>query len=713
MVSLIGEPGIGKSRLLAEFQAVLSSAGIECLQGRCRSYGEIIPYLPLIEIVQQAVGVSSADSPDTVRTCSGNALAAAGLEPSERLPYLLDVLGAANGEPVLAQLSSGAIRARTFETMRLLLLASGQPLVLAIEDVQWIDRTSEEFLSMLAERGAGRPLLLVTTQRPGRRLRWMELSHANQIALGRLRAEDARTVARAHAGAEVGDDVLSAIVERADGNPLFLEELARDIAGVDGHDPSRVPHTVQDVLSARIDRLSESGRRVLRAASVLGRTFAPTLLAELLPETDLAEALDEVARQELLVERPGPTGPMLTFRHALTQEVAYDGLLLTRRRTLHARAGAALERLYEGRTDDALERLAHHFSHSDRPDIAVEYLTRLAAAAAARHANAESAKILEEALRQAAALPADRRELAVVELTLALVSSLYFLGRLERCRLLLLDQSTRVETLGDTSMVARHRFLLAHTLSHLDDWEGAERASLLAISVGERSGHLAEVGKAHYVLTRESVWRARYRIGVEHGARAVHLLEGAAQRWWLAYANSWLATNFAFLADFPSAFESAARASALGEALGDHRIQAYVNGHAGWFEALRGEGRRAIHRAQRALELATDPLGSALATAVLGLGLREVGDHEAAAAALSRAIDDMERFGYRRLVCWYTAGRAESWLGRGELDTAASDARQALAAELQPLEVRRLPRSRTSWMRCPLSRRSRRISRPR
>lgn len=237
----------------------------------------------------------------------------------------------------------------------------------------------------------------------------------------------------------------------------------------------------------------------------------------------------------------------------------------------------------------------------------------------------------------------------------------------------------RVEALGDMSLLARHQFSLAHILSHLSDGEGSQRASLRAISVGERSGHVAEVGKAHYVLARESAWGGRYRIGVEHGARAVQLLEGGEQRWWLAYANSWLATNFVFLADFPAAFASAARASALGEALGDLRIQAYVTGHSGWFEALRGEGRRAIDRAQRALELSTDPLGRALATAVLGLGLQEVGDHKAAGGAFSSAIDEMDRFGYRRLVCWYTAWRAESWLGRGDLDTAERDARQALA----------------------------------
>lgn len=137
----------------------------------------------------------------------------------------------------------------------------------------------------------------------------MDLSHANQIALGRLRDEDARTVARTVSGAGVGDDVISAVVERAGGNPFFLEELVRGIADDGGHDPGHVPDTVQGVLSARIDRLSESGRRVLRAASVLGRTFAPTLLAELLPEEDLAAALDEVARQELL-SSSGPGQPV-------------------------------------------------------------------------------------------------------------------------------------------------------------------------------------------------------------------------------------------------------------------------------------------------------------------------------------------------------------------------------------------------------------------
>ena len=315
-------------------------------------------------------------------------------------------------------------------------------------------------------------------------------------------------------------------------------------------------------------------------------------------------------------------------------------------------------------------------------DRAVEYLARLAAAAAERHAHSEAARILNEALLHASALPQERRDETVADLTLSLVGSLHFLGQLERCRALLVDQVRNLERLGDVPRTARHRFWLAHTLSHLDHTVDADREAHRAIAEGDRSGDAVVAGRGHFVLAREGVWRGRYGFGLEHGRRAVELLESADDRWWLAYAMCWLATNHVFRGDFVQGFGEVQRARTVGEELGDTRMQAYATNHAGWFSAMRGEGRLAVDLARQALELASDPLLSALGTAVLGLGLRECGDHEAAITALDGAISDMDRFGYRRLVCWYTAWRGEARLGAGDLEGAAGDARTALAASL-------------------------------
>lgn len=681
VASIVAEPGMGKSRLLQELRRELLRRGVSCSNGRCRSYGKAIPYLPLLEVVREVAGFGSGASSEEVAQANSRALAALGPDPDERAPFLNHLFGVPGSTEAFRGLSTSAVKGRTFETLRLLLLPPAtSPAVVMIEDVQWIDRTSEEFLAVLADRIVNQPLLLITTQRPGQRPPWMELSYATQIALPGLRPGAARTVVRAATGDDVPAENLDAIVRRAGGNPLFLEELARDLSESGHREGTVLPDSVQGVIGARIDRLSADARSLLRVASVLGREFPTGLLKALRPENDLTVSLDELAHHELLVERGGSGEACLTFRHALAQEVAYDSLLIAQRKTLHASAAAALEHLHRENTDEVLDQLAYHFSRSGLPERAVEHLARFADAAASRHAHAEAARVLEEALVHADAMPEDRRNAAVADLTLALVSSLYFLGRLKRCRALLLDQERRVEKLGDVRLSARHRFWLAHTLSHLGHTQEADREARRAIAEGERAGDAVVAGRGHYVLAREGVWRGRYSSGVDHGRRAVAILEGAGDRWWLAYAICWLATNHGFRGEFLEALDGANRALEIGRELGDVRAQAYAANHSAWFHAMRGEGRLATDLARQALGLASDPLLHALATAILGLGLRECGDHEAAIKALDESISDMDRFGYRRLVCWYTAWRGEARLGAGDLDGAAGDARGALAA---------------------------------
>ena len=679
VATLVGDPGMGKTRLLHEFRHLLAMEEIPYCEGRCRSHGQATPYLPLMDAVRQVAGIDAHDPPERVVAGVSAALRERGVGDEEHTPFLTQLLGVPGPRSSSSELSSGAVRARTFTALRMILQPPSDRLaVLAIEDVQWIDRSSREFLTLLAERIAGAPLLLLTTQRPGRSPPWLGLSYSTQIALGRLGPALAREVVRGAAGREVDEEALEVIVQRADGNPFFLEELARHLDEGGGV----VPDTVQGVLGARIDRLSEQARVVLQAASVLGREFPPPLLEAVLPEVELASPLDELARHEFLVERTTPSGSLVVFKHGLTQEVAYDGLLTPRRQALHAAAGAALEGALAGRVDASLDRLSYHFARAGQPDRAVGYLARLAAAAAAGHAHGEAARALQAALGQAGMLPPDQRDATSIDLTLALVESLYFLGRLEECRALLVEQDERVGRGAAPAVAARHRFHLAHILSHLGDTEGADREARRAVEEAERSGAAEEAGKAHYVLAREGAWRGRYHAGIKHGHAAVDLLQRAGARWWLAYARCWEAANRALVGDFPRALEGAAAAQEIGEALGDVRVQAYALGMAGWFEAMRGEGPAAVDLARRGLELAPDPLVRALDTAVLGLGLHESGAHETAIETLGEAIEQMGRFGYRRLVSWYTAWRAEARLAAGDVDGAAADAREALAGSL-------------------------------
>src|ERR671922_58670 len=228
----------------------------------------------------------------------------------------------------------------------------------------------------------------VASARSVRRSPWSEHSYATQLALRRLGPQDSlrvvRSVLRAHS---VPQALARVILERGEGNPFFLEELARaaldhgDVAG------TSVPDSIQGVLMARIDRLPDAARRVVQSASVLGREAPLRLLEAIVPDpAALGGQLHELQRLEFLYERPGPE-PGFVFKHALTQDVAYETLLAGRRHALHAAAGRALEALYADRLEEVYDRLAHHYSRADKAPKAVEYLARFAAKAARVHAH--------------------------------------------------------------------------------------------------------------------------------------------------------------------------------------------------------------------------------------------------------------------------------------------------------------------------------------
>ena len=223
-------------------------------------------------------------------------------------------------------------------------------------------------------------------------------------------------------------------MDKAEGNPFFLEELTRAVAAPGGFAPTvAVPDTVQGVLMARIDRLADEPKRALQTAAVLGREFSVRLLEAIWEGPGVVtRALPELTRLEFLYERTGADEPAYVFKHALTQDVAYQSLLTTHRRRLHAAAGRALERFYADRIDEVCDRLAYHYSNTAESEKAIDYLSRSADKAAGHYAHAEAVAAIREALTHVEGLPAEARDRARVELTLRLGSSAVLPGALPR-----------------------------------------------------------------------------------------------------------------------------------------------------------------------------------------------------------------------------------------------------------------------------------------
>jgi len=682
VVGIVGEPGIGKTRLVAEFRRSLGDVRATVLEGRCMSYASATPYLPLLDVLRANCAVVEGEAADVTEVKVRAALSEVGLDPDDRAPYLLHLLGVARGAESLADVSAEAVKMRTFETLVQMCLrgARRRPLVVVIEDLHWVDRTSEELLASLADTLGAEPMMLLGTYRPGYQPPWTGRSYSTQLSLPRLSPGHCRELVRSLLPSRVADEA-DAVVRRAEGNPFFLEELTRALQGADAVESMRVPDTVEGVLAARIDRLPDDTRRALQTASVLGREFSAQLLRRVWDGADLEPHLAELKRLEFLQELGDRDEPRYAFTHALVQEVAYESPLSVRRRAVHAAAARALESLHAGRLEQVYDRLADHWYRAEEAEPAVEFLSRFAEQAAGAYAHAEAGDALRKALALVGRLREETRSRRRTELVLALARSLYFMGRFDESIALLSEHEREASRLSDPSVTGPYHFWLAHTQSHLGDGHPeAVRHARAALAEAERASDPATVGRAHYVLSREGFWSGELTLGEEHGRQAAQWLERAGERWWLAQSRAWWAINQFQQGDFAAALDQAARAGEIGRALGDHRLESYAAFLSGWFRTTRGDWEAGIRDCTRSLELSPDPLSGSLARCILGFAHREKGDYALAAEHIGRAIEEQTGFGYRRNTGMLQVWLAEARLSVGRPEEAARHAREALAA---------------------------------
>jgi len=689
VVGIAGEAGSGKSRLLYELRRTAWGSPAARLSGRCLSYGSGIPYLPLLHMLRNEWGIAETDGPGAVAAKIRQGLARTELDPEEALPYLLRLLDIRPGTEALAELSPQALQARTFAVLRQVLFHAGRGglVFLEIEDLHWIDQTSEDFLASLIEGIAAVPLLLVLTYRSGYQPRWMDKSYATQIALRRLTSRDSRIVVNAVLRqAQLSENLAQVILDKAEGNPFFLEELTRSLLESQSQGDVSVPDTIQGVLMARIDRLPEEHKRLLQTASVLGREFGLDLLQGIWDQsTALSPLLADLKRWEFLYEAPESASgrPACFFKHALTQEAVYQSLLTGRRQSLHGATVRTLEALYADRLEDAYDSLAYHSPRADEPEKAVEYMSLFAAKAARSYAHSEAAKALGEALELAERLPEEQRDRRILELVLQLAESLLPLARFPEKLELLLKHGERVERLADPALAGRYHFWLAHTHSYLGNQDEVLRCARLAIAEARRCGDEATEGRACYVLSRDAFWVGHFAQGIEDGLRAVELLVRSGDRWWAGQAHWVAGFHHYVLGQFKAAQESMERSHAIWKALDDPRLD--PSWSTGFFYASLGDLERGIAECQGGLARAQDPLNTSAGRGFLGYAYLKKGELEKAVEMLEDSVEKLAGAGMQQLLGWFSAYLSEAYLGLGR----TADARTtALAAVETTREVK-------------------------
>ena len=614
VVGIGGAAGMGKSRLLFEFRQGLADQQVNYLEGRCASYWSGTPYLPIIDFLRAGFRLLDTDPPERIARKVQFGLRRLGLDLKDTAPYILRLLGVKEGTEEIAVLGPEAVNVHTLQVLHHMSLQSSRrrPLVLAIEDVHWVDSTSAAFLASLVESLVGARILLIVTCRPGYVLPWADKSYATYLSLQALDPDDSRRVLEASwPSGGLPEEVARTILAKAEGNPFFVEELARAVSEEGPVRDVRIPDTIQEVLLARIERLPDHLRELLQAAAVLGREVSPRLLGLMRGEPAGLDAhLRELARLEFIHGVGATAEPLYAFTHALTHEVAYDSVPADVRQRLHEAAGRVLETLYADRLDEVTDRLAHHYGRAAHAAKAVVYLSAAALKAARSYAHLEAITALDEALLHADRLPVPQRDRQFAQLVLRRVESLSFLGRFAEALDQLLRAQPRLEVLGDETLAGQYHFWLGNTYGSLGEAERAGDSARRAVVAAERCGDTATLGKAFALLAQESSWVGQPVEGVEHGRRAIELLERTGEHWWLGFAHWIVGINHITVGNFDQALEAEARALVAGEAIGDPWIQSYATWTTGWIHALRGEADMAIDTCQQALAFAVNPVNT-------------------------------------------------------------------------------------------------------
>jgi class 3 adenylate cyclase/DNA-binding winged helix-turn-helix (wHTH) protein/tetratricopeptide (TPR) repeat protein len=526
VIGIAGEPGMGKSRMLAEFGHSLRGRSITYSEGHCLAYGSTTTYLPVRNLLRQLWGLPETAPMTAIIATVRQRLREAGLASEDEALLLLQLLDVPMDPEPSAALDLPMCKARTFAMLWQVIRHAGrrQPLVLAMENLHWIDPTSEEWLAALVERLADMPVLLLATYRPGYQPPWIRHSAATQMALPRLSPRDSLVVLQSvPQAAQLALPVQEAIVAKAGGNPFFVEELI--CAAVEqGGDACTLPmpDTVEAVLGARMDRLPPAEKHLLQTAAVIGTEVPVSLLQRLagLPEEVLHRGLAYLQGREFLYEANRFPEQVYTFKHALTQEVAYGSLLHEHRRALHRQIAEALEALYPDRLDEYAERLARHALRGEVWEKAVPYCRQAGEKAKNRGAFREAMTGFEQALDALGHLP-ERPNTGrfSIELRRGLGGMLSLMGEHARSLALLGEAEALARELGD-------RARLGEVLS---------RMVTVRLIVGDVDGALAAGQEAVELAARlvNPAWHvhASYRLGQAYASigdyrRAAEVLRG-------------------------------------------------------------------------------------------------------------------------------------------------------------------------------------------
>jgi class 3 adenylate cyclase/ABC-type dipeptide/oligopeptide/nickel transport system ATPase component len=391
VVGIVGEAGVGKSRIIFEMRKVLPKEEYGYLEGRCLHYGDSIAYLPILDILKSYFEIKEGEQEFPIKRKIGEKIIQLDEKLKAVLPPFQELLSLRVDDEAYLKLEPKQKREKIFEALRDLFIRESQKksLVLVFEDLQWIDKTTEEYLDYFIGWLANTPILLILLYRPEYTHRWASRSYYSNLRVDQLSLPtSAELVQSILSEGEIVPELRELILNKAAGNPLFMEELTHSLlenGSIQKRDDHyllsrkpldiQIPDTIHGIIAARMDRLEESLKRIMQVASVIGREFAFRILQAIMEmKEELKSYLLNLQGLEFIYEKRLFPELEYIFKHALTQEVAYNSLLLKRRKEIHEKIGGAIEEIYQERLEEFYEMLAYHYSKSDNLERAYQYL---------------------------------------------------------------------------------------------------------------------------------------------------------------------------------------------------------------------------------------------------------------------------------------------------------------------------------------------------
>ncbi|MFC1858855.1 adenylate/guanylate cyclase domain-containing protein [Thermodesulfobacteriota bacterium] len=701
VVGMVGEAGVGKSRLLLELRNQLPRDEFIYFEGRCLHYGGSMIYLPIVDIMKSYFDIKDGDREFVVRKKIETKVLQLDTEPKNILLSIQELLSVKVQDEAYLQVDSGQRKIWIFEAVRDLLVRESQnkTVVMAVEDLHWIDKTSQEFLSYLIDWLADVKILLILLYRPEYTHPWGSKSHYKRIGLTQLTAKSSAELVQAILeGGEVVPEIRDLILSKACGNPLYVEELShnmlengtiqrKDHQYILTRNPSElvVPDTIQGIIAARLDRVEENLKRIMQMASVIGREFAFRILQTIMEMKEgLKSSLINLQGLEFISQKRLFPELEYIFKHALTQEVAYGSLLKERRKEIHGKIGHAIENLYPENLEEYYELLAYHYTRSDNKNKALEYLDLANQKAIKLNAFEDAMIYFNDGMKLLDTLPdteANKQRRISMLVNQWMVFELLF--KFPEYYELLIRYEAMAIDLGNKALLGS----IYAGKGHCEQWFGQLERSGPSLTKGaefsEAGGNALGVGYAYAQLTWQNLYAGELEKALACNEKALAALKQQFNLQSYVWTMCPAAMASAWLGRYDEAEEQVQEALSIAEEYSDNSLISFAAMMFNYMLTYKGDLQRALEYAELSVQKASAPAARSWAESTLGILLCRLGDFDKGIQILTTYIPIFLSAGFLPgKVIWGTSLGEGYWLA-GEYDKAKQTLKDVLKASKQ------------------------------